>query len=53
MGQNTISYEANKVICEAAGCFEKATAKIELKVGHSRTISLNLCENCLHKFAAE
>ena len=42
--------EVNKDICEASGCFKKATTKINVKVGNLGSISLHLCTNCVKKF---
>jgi hypothetical protein len=41
---------SNNVICEAVGCFKKATSQIVVKVGVRREIELNLCKNCIDKF---
>jgi hypothetical protein len=40
----------NNSMCEAVGCFEKATIEIAVKVGEHRTINLLLCKNCVPKF---
>ena len=37
-------------ICEASGCFAKATDKITVKVGTLGVISLLLCNDCVSKF---
>ena len=37
-------------ICEATGCFEKATDKLLVKVGSLGVIPLLLCSNCVPKF---
>ena len=50
MSQELISTEFNKDVCEALGCFAKATIEITVKVGKLGTISLLLCENCVTKF---
>jgi hypothetical protein len=50
MSQNTISCKVNKNICEALGCFAEANTNIEVQVGKQRTISLQLCQNCIAKF---
>jgi hypothetical protein len=50
MSQSRISSEVNKNICDALGCFAKATTEIAVKVGQQHTIMLNLCENCVAKF---
>jgi hypothetical protein len=42
--------ELNNPICEAAGCFTRATVEIEVRVGHKGTLPLNLCEKCVSKF---
>jgi len=47
--QNTLSAPLN-IICEAVGCFARATTKINVKVGHLGTIPLDLCTDCVKKF---
>ena len=42
--------DANNLICEATGCFEKATNNITIKVGSLGIITLLLCSNCVPKF---
>ena len=37
-------------VCEAAGCFAKATVMIEVKVGDRGIIPLSLCSKCVGKF---
>ncbi|HEX2305922.1 MAG TPA: hypothetical protein VHH33_06510 [Nitrososphaeraceae archaeon] len=41
---------SNNGICEAVGCFEKATIDIEVNVGQGKEITLNLCKDCIKKF---
>ena len=41
---------SNNGICEAFGCFEKATIDIEVKVGQGKEITFNLCKDCVKKF---
>jgi hypothetical protein len=50
MTQNTLCAPVNNIICEAYGCFEKATTKTKVRVGHLGSISLDLCTNCVGKF---
>jgi hypothetical protein len=50
MSENTISSEIYNVICEAYGCYAKATTEISVKVGQQGTISLQLCKDCVNKF---
>jgi hypothetical protein len=50
MSQQTLDPEVNNSICEAVGCFAKATTKIAVKVGQQGVISLCLCQNCISKF---
>jgi hypothetical protein len=50
MSQSRISSHLDKKICEASGCFAKATTEIAVKVGWQHTILLNLCESCVAKF---
>jgi hypothetical protein len=38
------------VICEAAGCFAKATLMIKVEVGERGFIPLSLCSKCVSKF---
>jgi len=40
----------NSNLCEAAGCFAKATMLIEVKVGEKGNIPLMLCSKCVIKF---
>lgn len=37
-------------MCEAVGCFTKATTTIEVKVGQRGTILLSLCHGCVSEF---
>ena len=53
MNQSTITAEVNNGICEAVGCFAKATVQIEVSVGDKGTISLSLCNDCVRKFGDE
>jgi hypothetical protein len=53
MSQRTIDSGINNDICEAVGCFAKATNEIIVKVGQQGVISLRLCKNCVNKFAGE
>ena len=41
---------SNNGICEAVGCFEKATIDIKVEVGQGKEITLNLCKDCVKKF---
>ena len=50
MSENTISSEIYNVICEAYGCYAKATAEISVNVGELGTISLLLCKDCVNRF---
>jgi len=50
MNHSTVITENNKHICEAFGCLAEASTTIEVKVGHSGTIALNLCDDCVMKF---
>lgn len=43
----------NNNVCEAAGCFAKATVIIEVKVGEQGNIPLSLCSKCVIKFEDE
>jgi protein-arginine kinase activator protein McsA len=40
----------DKDVCEAAGCFERPTINIKLKVSQRQTITLHICNNCIDKF---
>ena len=42
--------DINKNICEAVGCFAKATDKIALEGGTFGIISVLVCRNCIGKF---
>ena len=42
--------DINKNICEAIGCFAKATDKIALEGGTYGVISVMVCRNCIGKF---
>ncbi len=37
-------------ICDAVGCFARATEKIEVKAGPQKVIPLLLCNDCVSKF---
>jgi hypothetical protein len=50
MNNEVLHLQANNVICEGYGCFNKATTKINVKVGQLGTIPLDLCTDCLKKF---
>jgi hypothetical protein len=50
MSQGTISSEVNKRLCEAFDCFAEATINIKVKVGQQRTITLELCKDCVKQF---
>jgi hypothetical protein len=42
--------DINKNICEAVGCFAKATDKIALEGATFGIISVLVCRNCIRKF---
>ena len=50
MNNEVLDSQVNNVICEGYGCFNKATTKINVKVGQIGTIPLDLCTNCVKKF---
>jgi hypothetical protein len=50
MSKEVLPSQLNNGICEADGCFEKATTKIEEDAGEYGLISLYLCSNCARKF---
>lgn len=50
MTHSTLSSDINNDMCEAANCFEKATNKIDLKVGNKGVITLDLCNGCIARF---
>ena len=50
MDQDYNNTGINKNICEAVGCFAKATDSIDVKVGDSRAITLFLCKKCMIRF---
>lgn len=37
-------------VCEATGCFKKATERIAIKVGDLGAISLFVCSDCVTRF---
>jgi hypothetical protein len=53
ISNNIIHIQDNNVICEANGCYEKATIEIKLDVGQFGKISLFLCANCIPKFTSK
>jgi hypothetical protein len=53
MPKNINQFNLNNSICEAVGCFEKATAKIDVKAGKFGQISLVLCKKCFPKFTTK
>jgi hypothetical protein len=52
MNNEVLHLQVNNTICicEAVGCFERATTKTKVKVGNLGSISLDLCTNCVGKF---
>jgi hypothetical protein len=46
----TLDLVSSNGICEAVGCFQKATIDIEVKVGEGKEIMLYLCKDCVKKF---
>ena len=42
--------ESYNLICEATGCFDRATNKIIVKAGAQKLISLLLCNGFVTKF---
>jgi hypothetical protein len=46
----TLDLVSNNRICEAAGCFQKATIEKEEKAGQGKKIMLSLCKYCAKKF---
>ena len=46
----TLDLVSNNCICEAVGCFEKATIDIKVEVGQGKEITLNVCKDCVKKF---
>ena len=53
MSNNIKSKKINKEICNAFGCSNYATEKINVSAGKFGTISLNLCNNCITLFKKE
>ncbi|MGH9981075.1 MAG: hypothetical protein ACRD6U_05940 [Nitrososphaeraceae archaeon] len=53
MTNNINQSNINNSICEAIGCFENATKKIDVNAGQFGKISLFLCKKCLPKFTAK
>lgn len=50
MNNEVLHLHVNNSICEAVGCFEKATTKTKVKVGNLGSISIDLCGDCTRKF---
>jgi hypothetical protein len=53
MNYEYIDSDSNKGICEAFGCYSKATTTIEVSVGVLGIIPLLLCANCVSIFKEE
>jgi len=49
MDNKLLDHQVNN-ICEAAGCFEKATTKIDVRVSNLGSVSLEVCTGCVRKF---
>lgn len=47
---NDTNTSLNSHICEAAGCFAKATEEIPVRIGRLGAISLLLCSDCVSIF---
>jgi hypothetical protein len=41
---------SNKDICNAFGCFNKSIETIDVDAGIFGTITLHVCQFCIHKF---
>jgi hypothetical protein len=52
MSKEVLDLQVYNSICEAVGCSEKATTKINVGVGNLGSISLDLCTNCVQKIVA-
>jgi hypothetical protein len=50
MSKEVIELQVNNTICEAVGCFKRATTKIDVRVGQLGSIPLDLCIECVKKF---
>ena len=50
MDQDYNNTGINKNICQAVGCYAKATDKIALEGGTYGVISVLVCRNCIGKF---
>ena len=50
MNNEVLDSQVNNSICEGYGCFNKATTKINVKVGQLGTILLEVCIDCIGKF---
>jgi hypothetical protein len=50
MNKEILNFQVNNLICEATGCFKKATDTIVVKAGNLGAISLLLCRDCIPKF---
>jgi hypothetical protein len=53
MNQLYLDSITNKDLCEAFGCYSKATTTIEVSVGVLGAIPLFLCVDCVSKFKEE
>jgi hypothetical protein len=49
MDNYTYDLEINN-LCDAAGCYARATNEIKVKAGPQKVISLLLCNDCVSKF---
>jgi hypothetical protein len=51
--QDTLPYEINKKLCEAADCNKEATTGIKVNVGELGTVDLELCKSCSLNFKSQ
>lgn len=50
MNKGLLDFQGNKIICEAVGCYARATEKIQVKAGPQTVVSIFLCKDCIYKF---
>jgi len=50
MGSYNINTGLYNVICEALGCFARATKNVEVRAGAQKVITLSVCNDCATKF---
>ena len=46
----SLNLKDKDIVCEATGCYEKATKKVKVSAGKFGEISILVCKKCIHKF---